>query len=143
MFLRQLCSVTALVLLAAASVASAGPTVATETSRDVGFGFREVVRDEPNPSGAFEAVGHFRFLYYRDQQLSQFDSYSIAPSGRYAVFQDGPSGDILLFVTKSRNRRVLHKYPGALVTRFTWDKGEHAVVMEFGSQAKPIRASVD
>jgi hypothetical protein len=143
MFLRQLCLVTALVLLGAAAVASAGPTGATETSRDVGFGFREVVRDEPNPPGAFEAVGHFRFLYYRDQQLSQFDIYSIAPSGRYAVFQDGPSGDIVLFVTKSRNRRVLQKYPGALVTRFTWDNGEHAVVMEFGSHARPIRASVE
>jgi hypothetical protein len=143
MFLRQLCLVTALALLGAASVASAAPPVTTETSRDVGFGFREVLRDEPNPPGAFEAVGHFRFLYYRDQQLSQFDIYSIAPTGRYAVFQDGPSGDIVLFVTKSRNRRVLRKYPGALVTRLTWEHGEHAVILEFGSKAKPIRASVE
>jgi hypothetical protein len=136
-------SVACFILLAGTSAASAEPPQATETSKDVGFGFREVLRDVPNPPGAFEGIGHFRFLYYRDQQLSQFDTYSIAPSGRYAVFQDGPSGDIVLFVTKSRNLRVLQKYPGALVKRYTWEKGERTVVLEIGGRIAPIRASVE
>lgn len=140
----RMLSVACFILLAGTPVASAEPPQATETSTDVGFGFREVLRDEPATiPGGVEEIGHFRLLYYRDQQLSQFDTYSIAPDGRYAVFQDGPSGDLVLFVTKSRNRRVLQKYPGALVRRYTWEKGERTILFEFGARRAPLRTTVE
>ena len=141
--IRGLCSVACFMVLAGASATGAETPRATESSKDVGFGFREVLRNEVMPPSAFEAVGHFRFLYYRDQQLSQFDTYSISPSGRYAAFQDGPSGDIVLFVAKSRSRRVVRKYPGALVERYTWEKGERTIVFDFGGHAPALAVSVE
>ncbi len=126
-------------LLCASSLAGAEPRQDAETGRDLGFGFREVFRSQTNPPGGFEGVGHFRFLYYRNEQLSQFNTYSIAPTGRYVVFQDGPSGDIVLFTAASQKRRVLQQHPGARVRRYTWKEGERAVVFELA----PVRVSLE
>lgn len=57
--------------------------VAIESSGDVGYGMQA----ERMTPGFWEGIGHFRFLYYKNEALSAFDSYSIAPSGRYAMFQ--------------------------------------------------------
>jgi hypothetical protein len=47
--------------------------------------------------GGFESVGHFEYLYYGNQRLCQVGACSISPSGKYAIYQDGPSGELFLF----------------------------------------------
>ena len=69
-----------------------GTGVLSEANKDIGFGYLEVSRSQKNPPGHWEGIGHFTFFYYKDKALSQTDTYSISPSGEYALFQDGPSG---------------------------------------------------
>jgi len=136
---RSVVALVALLALSAGVNANAKPRVLSERSQDLGFGFREVTRSVENPPGSFEGVGHFGFLYFRDQELSQHGTYSISPSGRYLVYQDGPSGDIVLFAAASRKTRVVQKWPGALVAEFKWGKEEKEVTISID----PIRVSVE
>jgi hypothetical protein len=136
---RSIVVAAALVSLSSGTAADAKQRVLSETSRELGFGFREVTRSVENPPGVFEGVGHFGFLYFREQELGQHGTYSISPSGRYVVYQDGPSGDIVLFAAASRKARVVQKYPGALVVDFTWGKKE----MEVMVAVEPIRVTVE
>jgi hypothetical protein len=105
------------------------PRVISEESKDLGFGFRQVTRSRENSPGAFEGVGHFSYLYYRDLELCQIGTYSLAPSGRYVAFQDGPSGDVILFIAESRRRLTLQKYPGAAVVGYTWGGRERELLL--------------
>ena len=136
---RCLVAVLSLLSLSASAATGAKRRVLSETSKELGFGFREVTRSVENPAGSFEGVGHFGFLYFRDQELAQHGAYSISPSGRYAVYQDGPSGDIVLFAVASRKARVVQKYPGALVADFKWGKQERDMMIVI----EPIRVSVE
>jgi hypothetical protein len=56
-----------------------------------------------------------------------------------AIYQDGPSGDIVLFAAASRKAGVVHRCPGALVAEFKWGKGEKQVTVAI----EPIRESVE
>ena len=136
---RSIVLAVGLLALSQGAMANADPRVLSESSRDLGFGFREVTRSVENPPNSFEGVGHFGFLYFRDQQLGQHGTYSISPSGRYLVYQDGPSGDVVLFAAASRKTRVVQKYPGALVAGYKWSKGEKEVTIAID----PIRVSVE
>jgi hypothetical protein len=115
--------------------------VFSEESRDLGFGFREVHRSQENPPGSFEGIGHFKFLYYRDRKLTQLGLYSIAPSGRSVIFQEGPSGDVLLFTAEGRSLRTLQKYPIAIINGFRWSDGEREVVLDLEG-SKTLRLSL-
>jgi len=136
---RSLVAAVVLLSLPASAAVDAKRRVLSEASKELGSGFREVTRSVENPPGSFEGVGHFRFLYFREQELGQHGTYSISPSGRYAVYQDGPSGDIVLFAAASRRARVVQKYPGALVAEFKWGKGEKEVTVALN----PIRIPVE
>src|SRR5207249_6214010 len=102
-------------------LSSAKADVLSESSKDVGFGFRVVIRSEPAGPNAWE-IGHFGFLFYKDVELSQYGSYSIAPSGKYALFQDGPTGEIILFIPATAQRRVVAKSSGTLVEQYVWNE---------------------
>lgn len=56
-----------------------------ERSEDLGAGFRRVVLAE-FITGGFESIYHGEYLYFRDRQLGEFGSSSIAPSQRLAAF---------------------------------------------------------
>ena len=107
--------------------------VLSESSKDLGFGFRQVHREQTNPSGSFERIGHFAFLYYKDTNLSQTTIYSIAPSVKYALFQDGPTGNIVLFISLSVQKKVVAKFAGSLATQFKWDEGKKAATVTFAN----------
>jgi hypothetical protein len=109
--------------------------VLSETSKDVGYGFREVIRSEQMPPAFWEGVGHFHILLYKDRELSRYDTYSIAPSGRYALFQDGPTGALMLFTPVNAQQRMVAKYSGSLARQYTWNEGrmEATIMFENGS----------
>ena len=117
---------------------AASAEVLSERSKEVGSGFREVMREETNPPGHWEGVGHFAFLYYKDMQLSRTTIYSIAPSGRFALYQDGPTGDLVLFEVVSKTKKTVLPFPGSLARAFGWAEKDNsvAVTLESGKVVK-------
>ena len=109
---------------------SARADLQIESSKDVGFGFRVVIKSGVASKDAWE-VGHFGFLYYQDTELAQSANYSIAPSGKYALFQDGPTGEVVLFTTATAQRRVVAKFPGSLVEKYVWHERQHDATIVF------------
>ena len=105
-------------------------TLRVERATDLGFGFRRVVVAEPSQS-SFESIGHFEYLYFRDHRLCQVGTCSVSPSGRYAVYQDGPSGELFLFRSADCRRSHLSSQFVALVDTFQWHEEEHAVEARF------------
>jgi hypothetical protein len=111
-----------------------------ESSKDVGFGFRIVIRSGPEVPNAWEK-GHFGFLFYKDLQLGQYGSYSIAPSGKYALFQDGPTGAVILFASTTAKRRVVAKFRGSLVEQYLWHERQHDATIVFANRP-PVRVAL-
>jgi hypothetical protein len=54
-------------------------------TQDLGSGFRRVFLEE-FITGGFESIYHGEYLYFRDHQLGDFVSSSVAPSQRLAAF---------------------------------------------------------
>ena len=119
-----------LLLLFCLSTASA--EVLSESSKDLGFGFRQVVRSETNPPGHWEGVGHFVYFYYKDLQLGRCTTYSISPAGTLALYEDGPTADIVLFDVGTETMTIVHEFGGSLATGFEWRKNKASVTLEDG-----------
>jgi hypothetical protein len=135
---RSVLAVVADIALIFCSLANA--EILSETSKDVGFGFREVQRSETMGPGSWEGAGHFALLFYKDQELSQYDSHSIAPSGKYALFQDGPTGEIQIFTRATAQRRKVSKFPGSLAKQYIWreDRMEATIVFADASSLRVL-----
>jgi len=103
-----------------------------ERTTDLGFGFRRVALAEPSHS-SFESIGHFEYLYFRDRRLCQLGECSVSPSGRFAVYQDGPSGCLFLFRRADGSQTQLTTQFVALVDGFDWQEDAGAVEARFAS----------
>lgn len=107
--------------------------VLSESMQNLGGGFRLVHRAVVNPPEHWEGVGHFSFLYFLDQQLCHCGQgdFSIAPSNRYALLQDGPTGRLLLFnALTERRTEVTANYVGRPQI-FRWDEARRSVTVMF------------
>jgi hypothetical protein len=73
--------------------------VLSEKSTDLGKGYREVARSQVNPPEHWEGVGHFVFVYFKEQRLCQCSAndISLSPNGRFAVFVNEQNGRLTLF----------------------------------------------
>jgi hypothetical protein len=67
-------------------------------------------------------------------ELGQYGSYSIAPSGKYALFQDGPTGAVVLFTAATAQRRLVAKFSGSLVEKYVWHERQHDATIVFEKQ---------
>ncbi len=78
--------------------------------------YREIV----NSLEHWEGVGHFSFIYFYERQLCQCShgDFSISPSKRYAVLQDGPTGKMLLYNVRTEGLSGLKKSRFVRVFRF-------------------------
>jgi hypothetical protein len=103
-----------------------------ERTTNLGFGFRRVVVSEPSHS-SFESIGHFEYLYFRDHRLCHLGQYSISPSGKFAVYHDGPSGCLFLFCSADGKQTQLTSQFVALVDRFEWHEDINAMEARFAS----------
>lgn len=109
-----------------------------ERVRDLGFGFRDVMFARP-VQVSFESIGHFGYLYYGNTQLCQLGKCSVSPSGDYAAYQDGPSGNLYLFHRISgRLTQLTRRYPG-FADRFIWHEDQAAVVVRLATWWRPER----
>jgi hypothetical protein len=101
-----------------------------EKTTDLGFGFRRVTMAQPSHS-SFESIGHFEYLYFHDRQLCQVGACSVSPSGQYAIYQDGPSGNLFLFSPKDGSPIQLAPPFVALVDTFEWHEEARMVRVRF------------
>ena len=82
-------------------------------------------------NSSFESIGHFVYLYYHDQRLCQVGACSVSPTGRYAIYQDGPSGNLFLFQRAGRRITQLTPKFMALVESFRWHEEANTVDARF------------
>ena len=101
-----------------------------EETTDLGFGFREETHAELT-HGGFESVMHQGYLFYKRQKLCNVGKCSVAPSGDYAIYQDGPSGNLFLFRRADRKITQLTQKFMALVEAFVWYEDKASVVVRF------------
>lgn len=120
-----------MLIAAVALVCTAAACSEVEQTRDAGFGFRLVTKAEPTGPGGFEAVAHYTYFFYKGWELGKYDSYSVSPSGRYAVFQDAPTGDSVLFTPATAQRRVVAKFSGSLAQQYVWLEKQAELIIEF------------
>ncbi|WP_242110907.1 hypothetical protein [Luteimonas aquatica] len=118
------------------------PGGGSESSRDLGFGFRQVKRQTPNPPGHWEGIYHSQHLYYRDRELCSCASYeySISPSGSFALYAGGVRGErmeLMLFAPATGIARVLGLAPISPFAGVAWEQGETRVRIEFLEPALP------
>jgi len=107
------------------------PTKAVlERITNLGFGFRRVVLAEP-VNTSFESVGHFEYLYYGDQRICQVGACSVSPSGAYAIYQDGPSGNLFLFRRADSRLIQLTRDFVAPAESFQWHEDANTVEAHF------------
>jgi hypothetical protein len=114
-----------------------------EMNKDVGFGFRLVIRSEPTRPGAFERVAQYGYFFYKDRELGQYESYSVSPSGKYALFQIAPAGDVVLFAPGTAKRRVVAKLSGSRAHQYVWMEAQSEATIEFENKTSvrvPLRA---
>ena len=97
-----------------------------ERTENLGFGFRRVMLAEP-VSVSFESIGHFEYFYYRDQRLCRVGACSVSPSGKFAIYQDGPSGNLFLFRRTDRKTTQLTRKFIALAGSFDWQEASGTV----------------
>jgi len=155
--MRYLPTVIALAISAAAIAAPPNPAtwkagqILSQSSVDLGHGFRSVHRDQVNPPGHWEGVGHFAYLFYNNRSLCQcsIGEFSIAPTGQFVVFVDGPSGKLMLFHTSSGQMQAVRPRFVGIPESFAWDEAQGFVRVTFYQNlgnghpnAKPITVSL-
>ena len=95
-------------MLFVSSVLSA--EVISERSKDLGFGFREVIQQVKMPKGHWEGIGHFGFLYFKDHKISQTSDFLISSDGKFVIFTDGPTGNVQAFFSVDKKNVILEGY---------------------------------
>lgn len=88
-------------LICASSALSA--EVIFEKSKDLGFEFREVKQLVQIPKGHVEGTGHFSFLYFEEYKVSQASDFLISSDGKFAIFTDGPTGNVQVFLVADKH----------------------------------------
>jgi hypothetical protein len=99
-----------------------------EHSENLGYGFSHVTIAKLNK---FE-LGHHGYLYYRGQQICLFGAPpSISPSGKFAIYQDGPSGNLFLFRRADQKvTQLTPKFVG-VAHPFVWHEEQGIVEAQF------------
>ena len=107
--------------------------IAYEESSDLGGGFRFVNRGIVTPPDNWEAIAHYSYLYFRDQEicLCSVGQYSISPSMQFALAHDGPTGQLRLYdVAQEATRNLTESFVG-LPEMFVWDEANGRATVSF------------
>jgi hypothetical protein len=113
------------------TVAKAPGTILSETQRDLGNGYLEVRRSQVNSPGHWEGIGHFGFVYFKEEKLCQCGpaEIKVSPNGELAVYVDEKSGALTLFRADSRSKQLLsERYIGHPVAA-DWQLADRRVVL--------------
>ena len=111
----------------------------TERIENLGFGFRRVTVAKWNK---FE-LGHHAYFYYRGRELALIGAPpSISPSGRFAIYQDGPSGKLFLF--RRADEKITELTPTfiGVAYPFVWHEDQGTVEARFEKRHSPMTFSL-
>src|ERR1043166_1282873 len=107
------------------------PKEGIEKTEDLGSGFRRITVAKLNKG----QLGHYQFFFYGDRRLSQINSPpSIAPSGKFAVYQEFPSGKLILFRRSDEKIIQLTTTGIAAPSRFDWHEEQGTVEAVLGKE---------
>jgi|SRR6185437_3050648 hypothetical protein len=137
-----------LIVLSTPFAVSRYAVATTEAGFDLGFGFRVAEIAMPTGPKAWERYAQYRVLFYKSTELGIYDSYSIAPSGRYLIFQDAPTESIILFTRATGKRQIVAKRPQSLakdyswrVKKYSWNEEQHQAIVLIGNKSS-VRISL-
>lgn len=84
-------------------------TVLQQSSEKLGNGFYDVSKSIVNPSGHWEGVGHFRYIYHNKTEICQCSPYDTvrAPDGTYIVFYSNKRNRLEMFNTRAKEYIIL------------------------------------
>jgi hypothetical protein len=105
-------------------------TILFESRRDLGNGYLEIRRSQVNPPGHWEGIGHFDFVYFRDQKLCQCDlgEVQISPQGEFALFV-ARDGRLTLFSAGTKaGRRLTRQFEGTPISA-EWQLSQRRVAV--------------
>ena len=80
-----------------------------------GNGFHELYTEVVNPEGHWEGVGHFAYVYFKDELLCQctFSDLIFSPDQKFALYIGDKNGELsLLNVSTSLISQLSKKYIG-------------------------------
>ena len=124
-----------IILLAVATptfASSSAPQVkGIEGSQSLGHDFW-LITVAARVKGGFESIGHFSYCYYKNKSFGQCDLMSPSPSGRYAIYQQGPSGLVMFFDSRTGlTKQVTPSFPGLLGATI-WREADQQVEFKAG-----------
>jgi hypothetical protein len=107
------------------------PLEGIEKTEDLGSGFRRITVAKLNKG----ELGHYAFFFYGDRRLSPIASPpSISPSGRFAVYQEFPSGKLMLFRRDDGKVIQLTATGIGVPSRYVWQEDQGTVEAVLGKE---------
>jgi len=103
------------------------PVKGLEFAQNLGHEFWLLTIAEPSAS-TFEAVGHFRHCYFKQQDLGVCHTLSPSPSGLFAVYQRADTASVMFFDSRGTKSEVTitSSAPGILRSVY-WSEPQHRV----------------
>lgn len=111
-------------------------------TKGLGHGYRlsYYTEDMSRASGAWEGTAHYTALFYHSQRLGACGWVSIAPSGKFALFE--ANGKLFLFDASSSQTRDVTDGSFALPNIANWLEAESAVDVTYSGQRNSSRISL-
>ena len=82
-------------------------------------------------------------LFHKTKLLGETHSYSIAPSGEYAAFQQSPAGQLFLYrVSDDALNELAKQSPGA-VKKYSWNETYEIVRIYFDNQQETLSFAIE
>jgi hypothetical protein len=125
--MKYLLSLIAALVLDGTAFAQEGVTL--HHVADLGKGFKIAMSDERHASG----IDHYRYLFFHDRNIGQVSAYSVAPSGKLAVFQRRSDASIFVFRPSWAAPKKIEKSYSDSVREFKWTEHEQTVQVRFHS----------
>ena len=113
-----------------------------EEIQNRGHDFWLVTVAQQNLSG-FEAIGHFRHCYFASRDFGQCDEIFPSPSGKYAIYQNGPTGLVMLFDAAAGTSEKITDSSVGLVRSAAWSESKLMVTLTFSDSNGGSTKSMD
>jgi hypothetical protein len=101
---------------------------------NMGYGFELVTRVDENAK-VWEGYVYHQDLRYRGTSLGEVGFVSIAPSGRFALYEQ--EGQLLLFSTESGKIRIVPREESAMPRYADWLEDKGLVVVSYQAESEP------
>ncbi|WKE67101.1 hypothetical protein PVT67_07660 [Gallaecimonas kandeliae] len=88
-----------------------------------GAGFHQYIISKPSAS-SFESIGHFQHCFYDELDLGQCGFMSVASSGKLALIQDAPTGNLYFVYAESNEKLWVTDTFIGLVESALWNEND-------------------